>query len=289
MQDKVHDGTAEEWTLIIEPKAALWDLKLDELWRYRDLLFLFVKKDFISVYKQTILGPLWFVVQPLLTTVIFVIFFDRIAGIPTGGIPSVLFYLSGLVLWNYFSSCLTVTATSFTANAELFGKVYFPRLVVPLSKVLSGLVTLAIQLLILLAFTAYYIFTGALQFHLNLYLLLLPLLVVIAAGLALGLGIIISALTTKYRDLVFLITFGVQLLMYATPVIYPLSFISERYKILVLANPLSPLIEWFRFALLGVGTVNNAHLAYSIIATALILFTGIVVFNKVERNFIDVI
>lgn len=288
MREQITD-TKEEWTLIIEPKSSLWDLKLAELWRYRDLLFLFVKRDFVSLYKQTILGPLWFIIQPLLTTLIFIIFFDKIAGIPTGGVPSVLFYLSGLVIWNYFSSCLTITAGSFSTNAQLFGKVYFPRLVVPLSKILSGLLTFGIQLVILLLFIAYYVFFKNLQINLNEYALLLPFLVALTAGLALGGGIIISALTTKYRDLIFLITFGVQLLMYATPVIYPLSFVSEKYKLFVLANPLTPLIEYFRFALLGIGEFNIFYLGYSVLFTVAILLTGIMVFNKVERNFIDVI
>ncbi|HZH94417.1 MAG TPA: ABC transporter permease [Flavisolibacter sp.] len=288
MSEQLTD-TNEEWTLIIEPRSSLWDLKLAELWRYRDLVFLFVKRDFVSLYKQTILGPLWFIIQPLLTTLIFIIFFDKIAGIPTGGVPSVLFYLSGLVIWNYFSSCLTITASSFSTNAQLFGKVYFPRLAVPLSKVLSGLLTFGIQFVILLVFIAYYVFFENLQLNFNGYALLLPLLLVLTAGLALGGGIIISALTTKYRDLVFLLTFGVQLLMYATPVIYPLSFVSEKYRWLVLANPLTPLIEYFRFALLGIGEFNMLYLGYSILSTVIVLIAGIMVFNKVERNFIDVI
>jgi lipopolysaccharide transport system permease protein len=288
MSEQLTD-TNEEWTLIIEPRSSLWDLKLAELWRYRDLVFLFVKRDFVSLYKQTILGPLWFIIQPLLTTLIFIIFFDKIAGIPTGGVPSVLFYLSGLVIWNYFSSCLTITASSFSTNAQLFGKVYFPRLAVPLSKVLSGLLTFGIQFVILLLFIAYYVFFENLQVNLNQYALLLPFLLLLTAGLALGGGIIISALTTKYRDLIFLLTFGVQLLMYATPVIYPLSFVSEKYRWLVLANPLTPLIEYFRFALLGIGEFNMLYLGYSILSTVIVLITGIMVFNKVERNFIDVI
>lgn len=289
MHDESFEKDEEAWTLVISPKSSLWDLKVKELWSYRDLLLLFVKRDFVSLYKQTILGPLWFIIQPLLTTGIFVIFFDKVAGIPTAGIPSALFYLSGLVVWNYFSTCLTVTATSFTANAQLFGKVYFPRLIAPLSKILSGFVTFGIQTAILLLFILYHILFKELTFHASPYLLLLPFLLLAVASLALGLGIIISALTTKYRDLALLITFGVQLLMYATPVIYPLSFVNNNYKLLVLANPLSALIEHFRFVLLGVGEPNSLHLAYSAGATLVILFIGVIVFNKVERNFIDVV
>ncbi|HUR11381.1 MAG TPA: ABC transporter permease [Flavitalea sp.] len=279
----------DEWNLVIKPESSPWYLKLDELWHYRDLILLFVKRDFVALYKQTILGPLWFVIQPVLTTIMFIIVFHKVAGIPTGGVPSAVFYLSGLVVWNYFSSCLTASASSFSANTHLFGKVYFPRLIVPLSKVLSNLVSFGIQFSILLIIMLYYILFEKERFNFSGYLFFIPFILAIIAGLALGAGMIISALTVKYRDLVLLINFGVNLLMYATPVIYPLTFVNEKYKPFVLANPLSPLIECFRYALLGVGEFTITQLGYSILCAIGIMMTGIVVFNKVENNFMDVV
>ncbi|WP_246343698.1 ABC transporter permease [Adhaeribacter radiodurans] len=250
---------------------------------------MFVKRDFVSLYKQTILGPLWFIIQPILTTFMFVIIFNKIAGISTNGIPSALFYLSGLVIWNYFSTCLTTTANTFTANAGIFGKVYFPRLIVPLSSVLSALISFCIQLGILLVLIGYYYFILDVNIKFNPYVLFIPFLLLVIALLGLGLGIIISSVTTKYRDLVFLVTFGIQLLMYATPIIYPLSFLSGKYKAFILANPITPIVEIFRYSLLGVGEVNIWYIAYSITFTLVTLFIGVLIFNKVEKSFMDVI
>src|SRR5690554_766449 len=277
------------WSLVIRPKTYWFDLHLYDLWRYRDLLMMFVRRDFVSLYKQTILGPLWFVVQPLLTTLMFIIVFDIVAEIPTDGIPPALFYLSGLVVWNYFSTCLTKTSNTFSANAEIFGKVYFPRLVVPLSNVISALISFGIQLTLLFVLLGYFYFFHDSGIYLNRYLVFLPFLLILIALLSLGLGIIISSLTTKYRDLVFLVNFGVQLLMYATPVIYPLSFFEGKYKVLILANPLTPIIEIFRYSILGVGEINLWHVAYSVLFTTITLLLGVLVFNRVEKSFIDVV
>lgn len=275
--------------MVIRPKTSWLDLHLRDLWRYRDLLFLFVKRDFVSMYKQTILGPLWFIIQPILTTFMFVIIFDRVAGIPTDGAPPALFYLSGLVIWNYFSTCLTKTATTFTTNAAIFGKVYFPRLIVPLSNVMSSLITFGIQLGILLVIMGYFYFFLEADIRFNGYVLLIPFLLVLIAGLGLGWGIIISSLTTKYRDLAHLVTFGVQLLMYATPIIYPLSFLSGKYKAIILANPITPLVEVFRYALLGVGEFSLWFLVYSFLSTFFTLLVGVLIFNRVEKSFMDVV
>lgn len=243
----------------------------------------------MSLYKQTILGPLWFIVQPLMTTFMFVIVFDKVAEIPTDGVPPALFYLSGLVVWNYFSTCLTKTSNTFNSNAEIFGKVYFPRLVVPLSNVISALISFGIQLTLLFVLLGYFYFFHDSGIYLNRYLVFLPFLLILIALLSLGLGIIISSLTTKYRDLVFLVNFGVQLLMYATPVIYPLSFFEGKYKVLILANPLTPIIEIFRYSILGVGEINLWHVAYSVLFTTITLLLGVLVFNRVEKSFIDVV
>ncbi len=278
----------EEWSMVISPKNNWFDLNLKDVWRYRDLLFMFVKRDFVSIYKQTILGPLWFLIQPILTTAMFIVVFKNVAKIPTDGLPPIVFYLSGLSIWNYFSSCINKTSGTFISNASIFGKVYFPRLIVPLSNVVSNLITFAIQFSLLIAIMIYYSFTGT-HFQLNAYILLLPLLLLMLAGLGLGLGIIISSLTTKYRDLTFLVTFGVQLLMYATPVIYPLSFFSDKYKYFILANPLTPIIEIFRYSLFGAGTFTLIHLLYSLTFTIIALLGGILLFNKVEKNFMDTV
>lgn len=283
-QNKLPDN----WTMIIKPKRSLFDVDLAELWRYRDLIGLFVKRDFVSKFKQTILGPIWFVIQPLLTTIMFTIVFGNIAGIPTDGIPKVLFYMSGIVGWTYFATCLNDTSQTFIKNASIFGKVYFPRLALPISVVISNLVSFAIQFVFLLLFMAYFMFVGS-DIQPNLNVLLIPLLVILIAGLGLGFGIIISSLTTKYRDLTHLVTFGVSLWMYATPIIYPLSEIPEKYRIYVLANPMTPIIETFKVALLGVGEVNYFHLLYSVAFTVVVLVLGVLIFNKVEKSFMDTV
>lgn len=288
MNNTIKQGIeADEWTEVIEPHHNLLNLQLGEVWRYRDLLLLLVRRDFVATYKQTILGPIWFFLQPIITTLTFTLIFGRIAGLSTDGLPMILFYLAGITLWNYFSECLTRTSTVFRDNAAIFGKVYFPRLIMPLSIVASNLVKLAIQFGLFLIFWLYYLTNG--QIHPNLYLLLTPVLILLMGGLSLGFGMIISAMTTKYRDLAFLLTFGVQLLMYATPVIYPLSSISDKYKLLILANPMSSIIETFRFGFLGSGTFSWIMLGYSFSFTAIIVIIGTVIFNKVEKSFMDTV
>jgi len=278
----------ENWSMIIKPKRHLFDINLKDIWRYRDLIKLFVRRDFVAKYKQTILGPLWFLIQPILTTLIFTVVFGNIAKIPTDGLPHILFYLSGIVGWTYFSTCLNSTSNTFVANAGIFGKVYFPRLTLPISIVISSIIQFLIQFMLLVVFMIYYKIIGS-AFSINVYLFLLPVLVVLMAGLGLGFGIIISSLTTKYRDLTNLVGFGVQLWMYATPIIYPLSEIPDKYRVFVLANPLTPIIETFRFALLGAGTINWFHLLYSFVFTIIILAIGIILFNKVEQSFMDTV
>jgi lipopolysaccharide transport system permease protein len=281
----------EEHIWTIEAKASLFDLKLNEVWAYRDLLWLLVRRDFVSFYKQTILGPLWFFIQPLFTTIIFTFIFGNLAGISTDGLPKPLFYMAGITAWNYFSDCLTKTSSVFRDNAGIFGKVYFPRLIMPLSIVVSNLVRFGVQMLLFLMLMAYYYFTGA-NFNMSWAILLFPLVVILMALLGLGTGMIISALTTKYRDLAFLVGFGVQLLMYATTVIYPLSTALEKYPKyawIIEYNPMTPIIETFRYGFLGEGSFSWGSLGYATGITLALLVFGIVIFNKVERNFVDTV
>jgi lipopolysaccharide transport system permease protein len=278
----------ETWDLIIEPKRGLLDLHLKDLYRYRDLVLLFVRRDFVAVYKQTILGPLWYLIQPLLTTITFTVIFGNIAQLPTDGLPQFLFYMSGTVIWTYFADCLTKTSNTFVNNAQLFGKVYFPRLAVPVSILLSNLITFAIQFTFFLAFMGFFALTGA-DLRPNWWILISPLLVFMMAGLGLGFGIIISSLTTKYRDLRFLVQFGVQLLMYATPVIYPVSSIPERFQPLIQANPMTPIVEAFRYAFLGAGSFNPMNLLYSFGFMLVVVIIGTVIFNRVEATFMDTV
>ena len=278
----------EEWSEIIQPRTGLFDRGLRDVWRYRDLVMLFVRRDFVSTYKQTILGPIWFFIQPLLTTITYMIVFGGIANLSTDGLPQLPFYLAGVTIWNYFAQTLTSTSTVFTANAAIFGKVYFPRLTMPLSIVVSNLIRFGIQFALFLAVWGYY-WLGPHSLHPNLYILLTPVLLLLMGLLSLGLGMIFSALTTKYRDLAMLLTFGVQLLMYATPVIYPLSRLPLKYKALILANPLSSIVETFRYGFLGAGTFSWGALGYSTAFTLVILVAGTVVFNKVEKSFTDTV
>jgi len=278
-----------EWSEIISSDHGLFDFRFREVWQYRDLLMLLVRRDFVATYKQTILGPIWFFLQPLLTTLTFVIVFGNIAGISTDGIPQILFYLAGITLWNYFSETLTRISTVFKDNASIFGKVYFPRLIMPLSIVVSSLVKLGIQFALFLVIWVYFLVVKPESIHPNIFMLLTPFLVLLMGVLGLGFGMIISALTTKYRDLVFLLTFGIQLLMYATPVIFPLSSIPEKYKLLILANPMSSIIETFKYAFLGKGTFEWIYLLYSTVVAIFILFSGILIFNKVEKSFMDTV
>jgi lipopolysaccharide transport system permease protein len=278
----------EKWTEVIEPRTSLLDLRLGDVWRYRDLVMLFVRRDFVSNYKQTILGPIWFFIQPLLTTITFYIIFGRVAQLGTDGIPPFIFYLAGNTVWGYFSQSLTAVSTVFTTNSAMFSKVYFPRLTMPLSIVISNLVRFGIQFGLFLAVWAFYLLTTN-ALHPNWLMLLTPLLVVLMGLLALGLGMIFSALTTKYRDLAMLLTFGVQLGLYATPVIYPLSKVPAKYMWLILANPMSAITETFRVAFLGSGTFNWVYLGYSMLVTLVILLVGTLIFNKVEKSFTDTV
>jgi lipopolysaccharide transport system permease protein len=288
----LHKGTApveeEKWTEVIEPRSRLLDLRLDEVWRYRDLVAMFVRRDFVANYKQTVLGPIWFFLQPLLTTLTYILIFGRVAGLSTDGLPMLAFYLSGVTIWNYFAETLNKTATVFRDNAQMFGKVYFPRLTMPVSIVISHMVRFGIQYALFLVIWTYYLLQDN-AIAPNWYILLTPLLVLIMGVLALGFGMMISALTTKYRDLIFLLTFGIQLVMFATPVIYPLSTIPEKYKWIILANPMSSIVETFRYAYLGSGTFNWGHLAYSFGVAVVVLLLGTVVFNKVEKSFTDTV
>ncbi len=278
----------EYYDSVITNRDKFFDLRLRDIWQFRDLLMLFVHRDFVAYYKQTILGPLWFFIQPLLTTLVFTVIFGRIAKIPTDGLPPVLFYLAGVTSWNYFADCFKKTSNSFTQNAHIFGKVYFPRVIVPLSIVITNLISFGIQLLLFLAFVFYFIYSGA-NVHPNLFILLFPVIVIMMGIMGLGLGMLVSALTTKYRDLQFLIVFGIQLLMYATPVIYPVSSIPEKYQLFVLLNPMSSIIETFRYSFLGVGSFSYSGLLYSLIFTIVIFVFGLLVFNKTEKNFMDVV
>ncbi len=277
------------WTEVITPKKGLLDFNVKEIWKYRDLIMLFVRRDFVSTYKQTILGPIWFFIQPLFTAFIFFIIFTRIAKLPTDGVPPILFYLSGITIWNYFAECFTKTSNVFIANASIFGKVYFPRLTNPISIIISSLIKFGIQFLLYIFILGYYILTNQIEFSISLELFLLPFLILIMAMLSLGLGIIFSSLTTKYRDLTFLLQFGIQLLMYATPVIYPIAATSGKLRKVLELNPLTPLVESFRKILLGQSYVNYEGLIYCCVISMITLFVGIVIFNQVEKSFMDTV
>lgn len=278
----------QEYKTVIKPKRAWFDLNLKELFRYRDLIMLFVRRTFVSQYKQTILGPAWAVIQPLLTTVVLTVVFGNIAGLAPSGVPTFAFYLCGSVAWTYFSSCLTSTSTTFTANAAIMGKVYFPRLVMPVSSVISQLISFAIQFCFFLIFWVYYIISGA-NIHPNAYIVMTPLFLLHLAMLSLGVGIVISAMTTKYRDLAMVVGFGVQLWMYATPVAYDLSMIPERFLGVYMLNPVTPVITLFRYAFLGVGEPHFAAYGISWLITIAVLFVGILLFNRVEKTFMDTV
>lgn len=279
---------SEQWDLVIENRASLFDFKFKDVWRYRDLLMMFVKRDFVSFYKQTILGPLWFFIQPLFTTIIYTFVFGSLAHISTDGLPQPLFYLAGITAWNYFADCLTKTSTVFKDNSNIFGKVYFPRLILPLSIVASNLVRFGVQMLLFFIVIGYYYMQGA-AFAPTWALSLFPLLVIMMALLGLGLGLIITAMTTKYRDLAFLVTFGVQLMMYATTVIYPLSSAPDKYRHLIELNPMTGIIEAFRYSFLGKGEFSLWSIGYSSIVTVVVLVLGIIIFNKTEKTFVDTV
>jgi lipopolysaccharide transport system permease protein len=278
----------EEWTMVLRPRRHWWDLRFGELWGARELVMLFVWRDFVSLYKQTVLGPLWYVVQPLATTVVFTIIFGRIAGMSTQGVPQFLFYMAGTTVWSYFASSLTKTSQTFNANAGMFGKVYFPRMSVPVAAVISNLIGFAIQLAVFLGFFIYYLLAGA-DIHPNGYIALLPVLVVIMAALGLGFGIVVSASTTRYRDLQYLVAFGTQLAMYCTPIVYPLSSVQGKLRILVLTNPMTGVVEMFRFGFFGTGGASVGLLAYSAVFAVALLVLGTLLFNRVEQTFMDTV
>jgi len=288
--DPLQSTSQQDWDLVIGSKSGWFELHLSDLWRYRDLLWMFVLRDFVAVYKQTILGPIWFFIQPLLTTLTFSLIFSGVAKMSTDGLPPMLFYLAGTTPWNYFATCLTKTSTTFKDNANLFGKVYFPRLIIPLSIVVSTLIQFAIQFVTLLVALGWYLLQGV-EVHPNLAGILLgtPLLILMLGGLGLGAGVIISSLTTKYRDLAFLVTFGVQLAMYATPVVYPLSVAPAKYRFWLELNPMAGIIEAFRSIYLGAGTFSWSLLGYSAGVTVLTLLFGVVIFNRVEKTFMDTV
>ena len=279
--------TAEQWDSVIESRHSLFDINLKELWHYRDLLVLFVRRDFVTVYKQTILGPLWFFIQPLLTTITFTIIFGNVAQLSTDGAPKIIFYMAGITLWGYFSTCLTTVSGVFNANAGIFGKVYFPRLIMPLTIVISNLMKFGVQFLLFICFVIY--FTLQNQIQPNNWIMLTPLIIVLMALISMGIGLILSSMTTKYKDLNQLIAFGVQLFMYATPVIYPSSSVPLDYQWVVELNPLVGLFDYMRFAYLGVGEFTILDLVYPSIFSIVILAIGVLVFNKTQKTFMDTV
>jgi lipopolysaccharide transport system permease protein len=274
--------------MVISNRSGWLDTNLKELWRYRDLILLFVRRDFVAIYKQTILGPLWFLLQPLFTTIVFTIVFGKIANIPTDGLPQPLFYMAGIVGWNYFANCFSATSNTFVTNAGIFGKVYFPRLAVPVSVVITNLMTFVIQFVVFIAFLFFFYLKGS-SVKPNLFILLTPYLILQMGILGLGFGILISSLTTKYRDLSFAVTFGVQLWMYATPIVYPMSQIPERWQWLFALNPMAAIIEAFRYAFLGAGSIKPLFLGISLAVTLVVLGIGIVLFRRIEKTFMDTV
>jgi lipopolysaccharide transport system permease protein len=286
----MHSNTQqpETWDLVIKPKTGWFDIHLGELSRYRDVIFMFVKRDFVTFYKQTILGPLWYIIQPLVNTIVFTIIFGKVARISTDGTPPFLFYMAGTVTWGYFATSLNSTSNTFIKNASTFGKVYFPRLTVPISSVIIGMLQFGIQLVIFLGFLIYFIWQGA-EVYPSYLIFTLPLILLQMAILSLGFGILISALTTKYRDLIFAMGFTVQLWMYATPVVYPLSIIPEKYRMLAVLNPMTSIVEIFREAFLGVSSIEPIHIVISVIITLLVFAAGIIMFSRVERTFMDTV
>ena len=288
MEIRTTKKNPDGWDLVIKPEKRLLDLDLAGIWRYRDLWYMYVRRDIVTQYKQTILGPLWFFIQPIFTTVMYMFVFGGLAGISTDGAPQPLFYLSGIMLWNYFSDCFNGASNTFTANAGVFGKVFFPRLVVPLSALTSNLIKMLIQLLLFILVYVGFLIAGT-PLSLNAALLLFPLLVILLALHALSWGLIVSSLTTKYRDLRFLISFGLQLFMYATPIIYPLSAASDKYRWALELNPLTPIFEAFKYGCLGCGSLSWGGLLYSTVFMAVTLLLSLIIFNRVERNFMDTV
>jgi lipopolysaccharide transport system permease protein len=278
----------ESWDTIIEPTRGWLHINFKELFRYRDLISLFVKRDFVTFYKQTILGPLWYLIQPIVNTLVFSVIFGKIAKISTDGIPPFLFYMSGTVTWGYFATCINLTSNTFVKNADIFGKVYFPRLTVPIANVMIALLQFCIQFLLFLCFLIYFIWAGA-EVNPNSLILLLPLILFQMAVLGLGFGVLISSLTTKYRDLTFAMTFALQIWMYITPIVYPLSSVPEKYRLLLALNPMCSVVECFRLAFLGSSSIETAHIALSISITVIVFIAGVIMFSRVEKNFMDTV
>lgn len=281
-------GSSEAWSYVVGPRTGWIDFRLRELWAARGLVWLFVWRDFVALYKQTALGPLWYVVQPLLTSLVFTVVFGRIAQLPTDQLPQFLFYMSGTVVWSYFAACLTKVSLTFITNAQLFGKVYFPRAAVPLSLVVSGLIAFGIQLALLLGFIVYFMIVGN-AVQPNAYALLFPVLLLITAALGLGAGLVVTSVTIRYRDLQYLLTFGVQLAMFLAPIVIPLSSVHGKLRWLMIANPMTSIVESFRFGLLGAGEVNPWQLAYSAGVAVSLCVVGLGLFNRVERTFMDTV
>lgn len=282
------DLSEQEWDLVIKPKTGWFDIHLGELYRYRDLIYMFVRRDFVTFYKQTILGPLWYIIQPLVNTLVFTIIFGKVAKISTDGTPPFLFYMAGTIGWSYFATCLKATSNTFVQNAGIFGKVYFPRLTVPVSHVIISLLQFGIQFVIFLGFLFWFLWQGA-DVKPNYFILIIPCVLLQMAILGLGFGILISSLTTKYRDLTFVMSFGIQLWMYATPIVYPLSIVPERYRMLVALNPMTSVVECFRGAFLGASSIEPVHIAVSVIATFLIFIAGVIMFSRIEKTFMDTV
>ena len=284
----IKKNKSDQWDIILKPKSGWFELNLFELFKYIDLITLFIKRDFVTYYKQTILGPLWYIIQPLVNTLVFTIIFGKLAKIPTDNLPPFLFYMAGTVAWGYFATCLTLTSNTFVSNKDIFGKVYFPRLTVPIANVIIALLQFLIQLVIFLLFLGFYIWQG-LNLNIGISILYLPLIVIQMAILSLGVGIFISSLTAKYRDLTFAMTFLVQIWMYATPVVYPLSLIPEKYRIFAVLNPMTSIVESFRGVLLGTTSIQLIHIIVSITITIIIFILGIILFSKIEKNFVDTV
>ena len=278
----------EDWDIIIKPKTGWFDLPVRDIFRYRDLILLFVKRDFVTFYKQTILGPLWYIIQPLVNTIIFTVIFGKIAKIPTDGTPPFLFYMSGTVVWGYFSACIIGTSNTFVSNVGIFSKVYFPRLSVPISIVITGLIQFMIQFLIFLGFYFYYWIEGAVVKPTYL-VLLLPLIIIQMAIIGLGVGILISSLVTKYRDLTFVMSFGVQLWMFMTPIVYPLTQVPEQYRVFYALNPMVSIVELFRFMFFGVSSIELVHVVTSIVVTITVFVFGVILFSRIEKTFMDTV
>lgn len=279
---------SRKWQKVITAKRGLFELNLKDVFKYKDLIKMFVKRNFISHYKQTVLGPLWYVISPLITSVLFTVVFGKIANISTDGVPQFLFYMAGNTVWNYFATCLTSTSNTFTSNAHLFGKVYFPRLTMPIATVIYSAISFVIQFVIFIGFLIYFVTSGAVLSP-NLFILLTPILLIHMAALGMGFGIIVSSLTTKYRDLSVLVSFGIQLFMYITPIVYPVSALSGKWKTLIMLNPMAPIVNNFRYAFLGCGKPEWGYWLLSAVITFFVLLFGIVLFNRVEKDFMDTV